>query len=92
MWGVYILHSLTTGHLYTGVTNDIGRRLHEHNSCCKGAKRTKAGRPWILAYWEPCESKSDALKREYQIKQMSRRQKLVLIHRHNEVEPSPLGT
>jgi len=79
-WGVYIIRSTPTGDLYTGITNDLHRRVHEHNSCCKGAKRTRRGRPWVAAYWEPCESKSEALKREYRIKQMTKRQKLSLTH------------
>lgn len=83
-WGVYIIQSVPTGHLYTGVTNDPDRRVHEHNHCCKGAKRTRAGRPWNLVYWEPCSSTVEALKREYQIKRLTRMQKLRLIDRRRE--------
>jgi putative endonuclease len=86
VWGVYILVSLSTGHLYTGAAIDPERRLKAHNAG-KGAKRTRAGAPWKLVYWEPCESKSAALKREYAIKQLSRQAKLDLIRRHRE--PSP---
>ena len=78
-WGVYILRSTPSGDLYTGVTNDLYRRVREHNSCCKGAKRTRRGRPWVATYWEPYESRVEAMRREYQIKQMNRRQKLALI-------------
>jgi putative endonuclease len=79
-WGVYLIQSTPTGDLYTGVTNNPERRVQEHNeSNCKGAKRTRRGRPWVLAYWEPCESKTEALRREYRIKQMSRRQKLSIV-------------
>ena len=77
-WGVYILQSIPTGHLYTGVTNDPDRRTQEHNRSPKGAKRTKAGRPWVLVYWKPCPSKSEALRTEYAIKKMARARKLRL--------------
>jgi putative endonuclease len=80
-WGVYILQSVPTGHLYTGIAIDPDRRLKAHNAG-KGAKRTRAGTPWVLVYWEPCVSKSEALKREYAIKQLSRQAKLDLIRCH----------
>ena len=76
-WVVYILQSSTTGKLYTGMSNDVLRRLGVHNAG-KGAKFTKSGRPWRLAYVEIVASKSDALKREHAIKQMSRARKLRL--------------
>lgn len=79
-WGVYIIQSVPTGDLYTGVTNDPDRRVHQHNeSNCTGAKRTRRGRPWKLVYWEPCATRSEALRREYQIKHMTRRQKLAIV-------------
>jgi putative endonuclease len=86
VWGVYILVSLSTGHLYTGVAIDPERRLKAHNAG-KGAKRTRAGAPWEMVYWEPCESKSAALKWEYAIKQFTRQDKLDLIRHHREPLP-----
>lgn len=90
MWGVYVLYSLSTGHLYTGITNDPERRVGEHNGGRKGAKRTRAGKPWVGIYWEPCVSKAEALRREYQIKQMTKGQKLSFIQGHNDIESKPI--
>jgi putative endonuclease len=80
MWGVYILESLSTGHLYTGATNNPKRRVCEHNNSSKGAKRTRAGKPWILVYWEPFNTQGEALHREYLIQQMNRKEKLHLLN------------
>ncbi len=64
--------------LYTGYTTDLERRLKVHNDG-KGAKYTKIRRPVKLVYNEEFENKSEALKREYALKQLSRKQKLLLI-------------
>lgn len=82
LWYVYVLYSVTTGRLYTGVALSPKRRLGEHNGVNgnkRGAKATRRGRPWKLVWIEKHESKSDALKREYAIKQMRRKDKLVLV-------------
>lgn len=63
---------------YTGYTNDLDKRIQTHNEG-KGAKYTKYRRPVTLVYHECFEDKSTALKREYQIKQLSRQQKEQLI-------------
>lgn len=65
------------GTLYTGWTNDIARRLAAHQSGA-GAKYTKPRRPVRLVYIEPAETKQEAMKREYAIKRLSRREKLAL--------------
>lgn len=65
--------------LYTGITTDLDRRVNEHNSSTKAAKYTRARRPLKLIYSEECEDKSSASKREYQLKQLSRVEKLELI-------------
>lgn len=57
------------GTLYTGWTNDLEKRVEAHNSG-KGAKYTKARRPVELAYYEEFETKEQAMKREYAIKQL----------------------
>ena len=57
--------------LYTGWTNQLEKRIEAHNAG-KGAKYTKARRPVELVYFETFEHKSEALKREYQIKQLKR--------------------
>lgn len=64
--------------LYTGYTTDIGRRIGEHNRS-QGAKYTRGRGPVELVYEEEYASRSEAQKREYQIKQLTREQKLDLI-------------
>lgn len=66
------------GTLYTGWTNDLERRIHAHNSK-KGAKYTKSRTPVKLVYYESFPTKSEAMKREYEIKQMSAQEKQKLI-------------
>lgn len=62
------------GTFYTGWTTCIERRIKEHNSG-KGAKYTKSRAPVVLRYLEESETKSEAMRREAEIKKMSRRQK-----------------
>lgn len=64
--------------LYTGYTNNLDNRIATHNAG-KGAKYTRARLPVRLVYYEEYETKSEAMRREYQIKQMSRAEKLRLI-------------
>ncbi len=66
------------GKLYTGWTNCIEKRLQEHN-CGRGAKFTRGRAPVKLKYLEISVTKSDAMKREAQIKKLSRSQKEYLI-------------
>ena len=77
-WYIYILRC-ADGTLYTGMTDDVARRVQVHNSG-KGAKYTRGRTPVEVVYSEECETYSDALKREYAIKQLTRQQKLQLIH------------
>ena len=63
--------------IYCGCTNDIHRRIKMHKEG-KGAKYTRGRGPLFLIYTEKVESKSKALKREYEIKSMSRKRKLDL--------------
>jgi putative endonuclease len=74
---VYIL-KCADGSLYTGYTNDLKKRIKTHNSG-KGAKYTRCRLPLELVYYETYETKNEAMKREYNIKQMSRSNKLKLI-------------
>lgn len=69
----YILRC-SDGTYYTGWTNDLEKRLAAHNSK-KGAKYTKARLPVELVYYEKFEDKSDAQKREYAIKKLTRAQR-----------------
>jgi len=66
--------------LYTGYTNDLEKRIRQHNNGDEGAKYTRFRRPCRLVYYEAYGCKSEALKREYYIKhRMSRNEKLALI-------------
>lgn len=64
--------------LYTGWTNDLKKRITSHNTG-KGAKYTKARRPVELVYYEEFQTREEAMKREYAIKQLSRKEKEALI-------------
>lgn len=68
------------GSLYTGYTNNLEKRIRAHNESKIGAKYTKARRPVKLKYFEKFKSLSLALKREVQIKSLSREKKLQLIN------------
>ncbi len=75
---VYIL-KCSDNTLYCGWTNNLEKRLREHNEGHNGAKYTRGRRPVKLVYQESCLTRSDALKREKEIKQLTRSQKLHLI-------------
>lgn len=77
-WYIYILRC-SDNSLYTGVTTDCERRLHEHNHSPRGAKYTRARRPVTLAYSEQASSRSAAQQREAQIKRLTAKQKESLI-------------
>ncbi len=65
--------------LYTGSTNDLHRRFQEHNHAKTGAHYTKIRRPVHLVYYEAVADLSLARKREYAIKQLTRKEKELLI-------------
>lgn len=72
-WYVYILH-LSNDTYYTGITNDLNERLKKH-ATGKGSKYVRAHLPFKLHYTEPQKDRSTALKREYEIKQLTKQQK-----------------
>ncbi len=76
-WIVYILECSDTS-LYTGITNDLERRLEEHRTG-RGAKYTKYRSPSRVRYTEYRSTKSAALTREAAIKALARSEKLALI-------------
>jgi predicted GIY-YIG superfamily endonuclease len=76
-WKLYILRC-GDGSLYTGITTDVEKRLEAHRSG-KGAKYTRGRTPLELVYSEECGDHSAALKRELEIKNLSREEKLKLI-------------
>lgn len=80
-WYVYVLECSDSS-LYTGITNDLERRIKQHNKG-KGAKYTKPRLPVVLKYFKTVENKSEAAKEEYRIKHLSRAEKLILITGNN---------
>lgn len=77
MWYVYILLCSKDNTLYTGITNNLEKRIAAHNTG-RGAKYTKSRRPVALIKHFEVNSKSEALKLEYKIKQLSKDAKLNL--------------
>lgn len=78
-WYVYLMQCADQT-LYTGITTDVSRRLRQHNGEIKGGARyTLARRPVVLLWAEPHTSRSEASRREYQIKQLPRGAKLLLV-------------
>jgi putative endonuclease len=82
-WTVYLARC-RDGSLYTGITTDPIRRLAQHNAGC-GAAYTRSRLPVTLVYWERVCDRSDALRREHTIKQLTRRQKEALAVRGSPV-------
>ena len=80
IWHLYILRCKDDS-LYTGITTNVEKRLETHRAG-KGAKYTRGRCPLELVYWEECGTHSDALKRELEIKALTRQQKLLLIQNY----------
>jgi len=77
-WYVYLLHCADDSY-YTGITTDPERRLEEHNlDDKKAAKYTRSRRPLRMVYFEICSTRSDAASREYEIRKLSRKNKILL--------------
>jgi putative endonuclease len=85
-WHVYVVRCGDDTY-YCGSTNDLARRMREHNSSPKGARYTKSRRPVILVYSEALGSRSLALRREARIKALPRRAKQALF-----VQGSPISS
>ena len=83
-WHVYIIEC-SDGTLYTGITNDLDRRITAHNDG-RGAKYTKSRRPVRLRFSEPAANRKNASQREYAIKSLRKAEKMRLI------TPEPLIT
>lgn len=77
MYWVYIL-VCRDGSFYTGWTTDRDQRIMQHNAG-KGAKYTRSRRPVTLVYSEKCLSQGAAMRREHEIKLLSREKKLELV-------------
>lgn len=76
-WKLYILRC-RDGSLYTGITTDVEKRLAAHNAG-KGAKYTRSRKPVDIVYQEQCDGHSQALRRELEIKALTKEEKLKLI-------------
>lgn len=76
-WWIYIVEC-SDGTYYTGITPDINKRIDKHNHG-KGAKYTEYRSPVQLLYYEKHSNRSGATKREFEIKKLSRGQKMKLI-------------
>jgi len=77
-WYVYII-LCTDGSLYTGISNDVERRFIQHQEK-KGAKYFRSHTPLKLVYLENDHTRSSASQREYQIKQLTHKQKQSLLN------------
>jgi len=78
LWNVYMVRC-SDGSLYTGVTTDINRRVHEHNNTKKGSKYCRSRRPVELVYRQGgFESRGHAQQRERKIKLLSKKEKEAL--------------
>ena len=78
IWHVYMVRC-SDGTLYTGITNDLKKRIEAHNSGKDGARYTRSRRPVKLVYSEEVESKSAASRLEYKIKKLPRLKKVQLV-------------
>lgn len=77
MFFTYILRCADDS-LYVGATNDLERRVKQHNDSKQGAHYTKTRRPVALVYYESFVTLREALQREYEIKSWRRDKKLAL--------------
>ena len=66
------------GSFYTGWTNNLEKRLRDHNSG-KGARYTRSRLPVTLVYFEDLKNRADAMKREREIKKMNHKSKLKMV-------------
>jgi putative endonuclease len=76
-WVLYILEC-NDGSFYTGISNDLARRLNQHRDG-RASRYTKSRRPVKIVYREACASHSHALRRERAVKALSRKEKEILI-------------
>jgi predicted GIY-YIG superfamily endonuclease len=78
-WCLYVLEC-GDGTFYTGITNDLARRLERHNAG-EASRYTRSRLPVMLIYHERCRSKSGALKKECRVKSLSRKEKEAYIRK-----------
>ena len=86
---VYILETISKKNkkwYYTGYTNNLHRRIEEHRTG-KGAKFCRGKKVIKLKYFETFRERSKAMRRELEIKSLSRKEKIKLIKNFNDIEP-----
>ena len=78
-WWIYMVET-ENGKLYTGITTDIKRRFKEHSGAAgkKGAKFFRSDKPKKIVFQESSKNRSEASKREAEIKKLTRREKCLL--------------
>jgi putative endonuclease len=88
MTGMHFVYMVrcSDGTLYTGYARDPERRTKTHNTG-RGAKYTAQRLPVSLVYWEQCDSRSAALKREFEVKRLARADKETLAGRLKVARP-----
>ena len=79
IWSLYIIQA-ENGYYYTGITNDLEKRFKNHLEGKGGAKFFRTSPPKKIVYTEDCRNRSEALKREYFIKKLTRKKKQELIN------------
>ena len=77
-WIMYVARC-SDNSLYTGITTDVARRIHEHNHSKRGAKYTRSRRPVILAYTKEYATRSEALIAESSFKKLNKTQKELIV-------------
>lgn len=87
-WEVYIIRS-ACGKLYTGITNNMERRFHQHSTHVKGARFFHFSEAQEIVYRECVENRSEASKKESEIKKLTRTEKLELISNYKPKEKKP---
>jgi putative endonuclease len=83
-WLLYMVEC-RDGSLYTGITNDLERRLSQHNDG-SGARYTRSRRPVQLRYREVCESRSAALVRECSVRLLPPKEKWALVEKYQRTQ------
>jgi predicted GIY-YIG superfamily endonuclease len=81
-WLLYVL-KCRDNTLYTGITTDISRRVRQHRSGT-ASRYTRSRLPVMLIFSEPCRNRAHALKKEYAMKQLSRKKKEEYIRDHGQ--------
>ena len=84
-WCVYLVQC-ADGTLYTGISNDLRRRIDQHNAGT-ASRYTRSRLPVVLVHREGCRDKSSALKKELRIKALSRKAKEAYIARKAPEQP-----